>query len=124
MIKNRELKTTKRGCGGMVDAADLKSVEPYKLVRVQVSLPPYFKISKLFSWLKFESQCCQMGAVIITCYCSEFFSFQVAYSALASRVFRYISSVFAANRCQVKFRCTFSSPALPIVLAKPVSSSS
>ncbi len=30
-----------RGYGGMVDAADLKSVEPYKLVGVQVSLPPF-----------------------------------------------------------------------------------
>jgi hypothetical protein len=33
----------------MVDATDLKSVEPYKLVRVRVSLPPsievYFKLS-------------------------------------------------------------------------------
>lgn len=28
----------------MVDATDLKSVEPYKLVRVRVSLPPSIEV--------------------------------------------------------------------------------
>lgn len=35
-VKNDEL----RGRGGMVDATDLKSVDPYQVVWVQVPLPP------------------------------------------------------------------------------------